>query len=210
MGPDVGDEEGLFERPPLVPDSRQDRGRQVDPRLFEDRPHTRARQLKTLGAARGLARRLRSGGYKVVLTSGSFDLLHLGHAMYLEQARRMGDFLIVGLDSDRKISLRKGPDRPYVAEDVRSKFLTYQRGVGAVYIKGPEDPRWSLIDHVRPAVLVATKGTYSHPDVEEIEKRYKTRVVILDRMIPTSSDDRAKAIRAGEPLRNDQRPLFDF
>ena len=40
------------------------------------------------------------------------------------------------------------------------------------------------MDHVRPAVLVATEGTYTHPDVEEIEKHYKARVVILDRMVP--------------------------
>ena len=172
----------------------------VSPKLFDDRPHTQLRLLPTLKATRELGEALRAEGHRVVLTSGSFDLLHVGHAMYLEQARRFGDFLVVGMDSDEKIRARKGPQRPYVNQAVRAKFLTYQRGVGAVYIKEPERRRWTLIHNLRPDVLVATVGTYTHDEVVEIERQFKCRVVVLDRMTPTSSNERATALSSGEPL----------
>ena len=133
-------------------------------------------------------------GFKVVQCSGSFDLLHLGHAMYLKKAREYGDYLLVGVDGDEKIRARKGPLRPYVSEDERAEFLTYQRSVSAVVIKRLEDPKWSLLDLVRPNVLVATVGTYTALDVEEIRSRFGCQVVVLDRMHPTSSGDRARAI----------------
>jgi D-glycero-beta-D-manno-heptose 1-phosphate adenylyltransferase len=53
---------------------------------------------------------------RVVLTSGSFDLIHLGHVKYLTRAKQLGDVLVVGVDSDAKIRGRKGPGRPMVPE----------------------------------------------------------------------------------------------
>jgi D-glycero-beta-D-manno-heptose 1-phosphate adenylyltransferase len=203
------DEKDLLVPVPEQKVSQADNGVQVSAKLFEDRAHTRLRLLPTLKAARDLGDSLRAEGHRIVLTSGSFDLLHVGHAMYLEQARRFGDFLVVGMDSDEKIRARKGPKRPWVNEDVRAKFLTYQRGVGAVYVKRPERRRWTLIHHLRPDVLVATVGTYSHEEVTEIEKQFKCRVIVLDRMTPTSSHDRATALGAGEPL-GQQLPLFEL
>src|SRR3954449_11974547 len=55
---------------------------------------------------------LRGLGYSIVLTSGSFDLIHLGHVKYLARAKELGDILVVGVDSDAKIRRRKGDDRP--------------------------------------------------------------------------------------------------
>ena len=104
---------------------------------------------------------LRTLGLKVVLTSGSFDILHEGHSMYLEAARRFGDFLIVGLDSDEKIRARKGPHRPAVPEMERLRMVTHQRGVGLVTLKHLHDERWRLIKTIRPDVLVATADTYT-------------------------------------------------
>ena len=90
-------------------------------------------------------------------------------------------------------------------EEERVKFLSYQRGVGAVFIKRPENKKWALLDYARPDVLVATKETYTYDQVQDIEKQFKCQVVILDRMLPTSSASRARAMRAGLHLRNDQR-----
>ena len=87
---------------------------------------------------------------KVVLTSGSFDILHEGHSMYLEAARQFGDFLIVGVDSDQKIRQRKGTHRPAVPEMERLRMVTHQRGVGLVTLKGLEHERWALIKAVSP------------------------------------------------------------
>ena len=78
---------------------------------------------------------LRTLGFKIVLTSGSFDIIHEGHSMYLEAARQFGDFLIVGLDSDEKIRARKGDSRPVVPQMERLRMVTHQRGVGLVTLR---------------------------------------------------------------------------
>jgi D-beta-D-heptose 7-phosphate kinase/D-beta-D-heptose 1-phosphate adenosyltransferase len=99
---------------------------------------------------------LRGLGYRVVLTSGSFDLIHLGHVKYLQRAKECGDFLAVGVDCDTKIRSRKGSDRPMVPEDERLQLLAYQRPVDFVYLKREHDERWGLIKATRPDVLVLT------------------------------------------------------
>ncbi|MFH1171138.1 MAG: adenylyltransferase/cytidyltransferase family protein [bacterium] len=63
----------------------------------------------------------RTLGLRIVLTSGTFDLSHVGHSRYFEQAKRRGDILIVGVDSDKKVQAKKGPHRPVVHEEERMK-----------------------------------------------------------------------------------------
>ena len=98
---------------------------------------------------------LRGLGYTVALTSGSFDLIHLGHVKYLARAKELGDVLVVGVDSDAKIRERKGRDRPLVPEAERLEMLAHQRPVDVLYLKD-DDERWALIKAVRPDVLVLT------------------------------------------------------
>ncbi|SDE76258.1 adenylyltransferase/cytidyltransferase family protein [Streptomyces griseoaurantiacus] len=140
---------------------------------------------------------LRVLGMRVVLTSGSFDIIHEGHSMYLEAARRFGDFLIVGLDSDEKIRRRKGPNRPAVPEMERLRMVTHQRGVGLVTLKQVDHPRWSLIEAVRPDVLVATADTYTAEEIAELEDAYCGRVEVLDRMATVSTSARLRRIQLG-------------
>ena len=123
---------------------------------------------------------LRTLGFKVVLTSGSFDIIHEGHSMYLEAARQFGDFLIVGLDSDEKIRARKGENRPVVPQMERLRMVTHQRGVGLVTLKHTHHPKWALIKAVRPDVLVATEETYTHAEIRELEASYCGRVEVLE------------------------------
>src|SRR3954453_7562252 len=99
---------------------------------------------------------LRGLDYEVALTSGSFDLIHLGHVKYLARAKELGDILVVGVDSDAKIRRRKGDDRPMVPEDERLELLAHQRPVDLIYLKRDEDPGWGLIKAVEPDVLVLT------------------------------------------------------
>ena len=150
---------------------------------------------------------LRTLGMKAVLTSGSFDILHEGHSMYLEAARQFGDFLIVGVDSDEKIRRRKGTHRPAVPEIERLRMVTHQRGVGLVTLKGLEHERWALIKAVRPEVLVATAETYSPPEIFELESRYCGRVEVLERMATVSTSARLRRIQLGlpEPLESAHR-----
>ena len=84
--------------------------------LFADASNFELRFVRDHDSLGEIVNALRVLGLRVVLTSGSFDIIHEGHSMYLEAARRFGDFLIVGLDSDEKVRHRKGPARPAVPE----------------------------------------------------------------------------------------------
>jgi len=134
-------------------------------------------------------------GRRVVLTMGTFDILHEGHSMYLEAARGFGDFLIVGVDSDEKVRRRKGLWRPAVPELERLRMVTHQRGVGLVTLKQPDDPRWSLIAAVAPDVLVATADTYQPEEIDELVAKYCGRVEVLDRMATVSTTARLRLLQ---------------
>jgi D-beta-D-heptose 7-phosphate kinase/D-beta-D-heptose 1-phosphate adenosyltransferase len=114
------------------------------------------RLVDSLGEMAEKVQHLKGLGYRIVLTSGSFDLIHLGHVKYLQRAKECGDVLAVGVDCDAKIRRRKGADRPMVPEDERLQMLAYQRPVDLAYLKQDEDERWGLIKAVRPDVLVLT------------------------------------------------------
>jgi D-beta-D-heptose 7-phosphate kinase/D-beta-D-heptose 1-phosphate adenosyltransferase len=137
---------------------------------------------------------LKTLGLKVVLTSGSFDIIHEGHSMYLEAARQFGDFLIVGLDSDEKIRARKGEKRPIVPQEERLRMVTHQRGVGLVTLKHTHHSKWQLIKTVRPDVLVATEDTYTDAEIRELESHYCGRVEVLERMATVSTSARLRKI----------------
>ena len=101
-----------------------------------------------------LTARYRAVGRRVVFTNGCFDILHQGHVTYLEQARREGDCLIVGVNSDASVrSLGKGDDRPVNHEQSRARILAGLGCVDHVVIFGEETPQ-NLIATLRPEVLV--------------------------------------------------------
>ena len=114
--------------------------------------------------------------------------------MYLEAARRFGDFLIVGLDSDQKIRARKGENRPVVPQMERLRMVTHQRGVGLVTLKEVHHTKWQLIKTVRPDVLVATEDTYTSAEIQQLESQYCGRVEVLERMATVSTSARLRNI----------------
>ena len=103
----------------------------------------------------------RLAGKKIVLTQGSWDMVHVGHARYLKEAKAKGDLLIVGVDSDEKVKHRKGPGRPIVPEHERLEMLTHLSAVDYVILKEVSWPKFALVKAVKPTVLVATKDTYA-------------------------------------------------
>jgi rfaE bifunctional protein nucleotidyltransferase chain/domain len=165
--------------------------------LFADASNFEMRYVPDYRRISEIVAALRVLGLKVVLTSGSFDILHEGHSMYLEAARGFGDFLIVGLDSDEKLRKRKGPGRPAVPELERLRMVTHQRGVGLVTLKNLDDPKWSLIKAVRPDVLVATAETYAPDQIAELEAKYCGRVEVLERMATVSTSARLRRLQMG-------------
>jgi D-glycero-beta-D-manno-heptose 1-phosphate adenylyltransferase len=107
----------------------------------------------TIVEAVAFAARLHGAGKTIVFTNGVFDLLHPGHVRYLQQARALGDALIVGVNSDRSVRANKGPSRPINREDERAEVLAALACVDAVVIFDDDTPH-ELIAALQPDVLV--------------------------------------------------------
>ncbi len=116
---------------------------------------------------------------KVVFTNGCFDIIHAGHVDYLEKAKRLGDVLVVGLNSDSSVRRIKGDKRPIIPEKMRAKVLCGLEPVDYVVIFD-EDTPIRLIEAIRPDVLV--KGGDWTPDRiigRELVESYGGRVVTI-------------------------------
>jgi rfaE bifunctional protein nucleotidyltransferase chain/domain len=95
----------------------------------------------------------RQSGKIVVFTNGCFDLLHIGHVRYLEEARKQGDCLVVAVNSDSSVRQIKGPERPIIAEEQRAEVVAALGCVDWVTIFDEPDPL-VLIKLLKPDVLV--------------------------------------------------------
>ena len=130
----------------------------------------------------GYCRTAQARGAKVVFTNGCFDLLHPGHVYSLEQARRLGDLLVVGLNSDASVRRLKGPGRPFVPEAGRSKMLCALNCVDYVCVFEEDTPE-KLINSISPNILV--KGAdYSNKAVVGADgvKKSGGSVVFVDQL----------------------------
>ena len=97
---------------------------------------------------------IRARGSRIVFTNGCFDLMHVGHTRYLQAAKALGDFLVVGVNSDESVrSLDKAPDRPIVPEAQRAEVLAALGCIDFVVVFSEPDPK-ALITAVQPDVLV--------------------------------------------------------
>ena len=103
-------------------------------------------------AAKDRVRRWQSDGERVVFTNGCFDLLHVGHVTYLEHARRYGQRLIVGLNTDASVRRLKGPGRPLIRQDERARVLAALASVDTVTLFDADTPL-ELVEQLRPDVL---------------------------------------------------------
>jgi rfaE bifunctional protein nucleotidyltransferase chain/domain len=134
-------------------------------------------------------------GLTIVLTSGTFDLFHIGHAQYLERAKSYGDLLIVGVDSDAKVKERKGPHRPIVPELERVQILSHCRHADVITLKSVLDPQNHLIKIVAPDVLIVSEST-KHGEGEVDEKaQYCGRIVVLEPQSETSTSAKLRLIQ---------------
>jgi D-glycero-beta-D-manno-heptose 1-phosphate adenylyltransferase len=112
-------------------------------------------------------------GKRLVFTNGVFDILHVGHVTYLEQAAALGDLLVVGINDDDSVRrLNKGPERPINPEHARAAVVAALRAVDAVVVFGDDTPA-QLIETIRPDVLVKG-GDYN---AEERDTKMATYIV---------------------------------
>lgn len=111
-------------------------------------------KILTLPALRRRLATHRRAGQRIVFTNGVFDLIHPGHVRYLRAARRLGERLVVGINSDRSVRrLAKGPERPLVRQRDRAEVLAALEMVDYVVIFGQDTP-YEVIRALRPDVLV--------------------------------------------------------
>ncbi len=107
--------------------------------------------------------RIKAERKKIVFTNGCFDLLHVGHIRYLAQAKKLGDFLIIGLNSDSSVKELKGEDRPINSFEDRATLLSSIESVDLVIMFEEQTPE-NLIKDIVPDILVKG-GDYNIEDI---------------------------------------------
>jgi rfaE bifunctional protein nucleotidyltransferase chain/domain len=139
---------------------------------------------------------LRTGGKRLVFTNGHFDLLHVGHLDYLEQARALGDALYIGVNSDGSSERLKGTGRPLVPAPERARLLAALRPVTACVIF-EEDTAALVIEALRPDIYVKG-GDYRDKPLPEraLVESYGGQVVLIDYLPGHSTSELIRRVKA--------------
>jgi len=164
--------------------------------IFGTLPSPEARIIQDHDQLVKYADACRTLNLSIVMTSGTFDLLHIGHAKYLEKAKSYGDILVVCVDSDEKVRQRKGKTRPVVPDTERVQMLAHLRSVDIITLKYPDEPRWDLIKKIAPDTLVVTKETYDDKTLQELAN-HCGRVVSLEPQATTSTSAQIRRLQVG-------------
>jgi rfaE bifunctional protein nucleotidyltransferase chain/domain len=139
----------------------------------------------------------RKHGARIVLANGCFDILHVGHIRYLEGAKKLGDVLVVGVNSDEQVRAQKGAGRPFVPERERAEIIASVRAVDFVTIF-PEPTVEHLLLSIRPDIHA--KGTdYTEDSVPErhVVRSFGGRVMIVGDPKDHSSTEMRKELAVG-------------
>lgn len=153
------------------------------------------RLIKDLKELKRVTEDLKRMGYRIVLTQGVYDMLHEGHARYLEAARAHGDILIVGVDSDELTRKRKGPNRPIVPQSERLQMLAHLRSVDILTLREAKHGLGKLIETVRPDVLITSSSTNDFGRKEiMVYKKVCGKIVTLPPQAATSTTARVRLL----------------
>lgn len=142
---------------------------------------------------------LRRQGRRIVTTNGCFDILHVGHVRYLQEARRHGDVLIVGLNGDDSVRRLKGSGRPINVQADRAEMLAALACVDHVIIFDEDTPQ-ELLGQIRPDVHVKG-GDYTRvtlPEAEVVE-RHGGRIVLIPLVPDRSTSGLIERLRESTP-----------
>ena len=164
-------------------------------------------KIRERGALAQECARLRAAGKKIVFTNGAFDLLHAGHATYLEQARRLGDVLVVGLNTDASVRRYKGAKRPVVDEQNRARLLAALECVDYVTWFDEDEPK-ALIAELQPDVLVKAEDWAHYVSGRDIVEARGGKVVLAPMVKGLSTtaliEKIVKAYGGGAPIKNEE------
>lgn len=136
-------------------------------------------KIQERGQLKVILDRLKAQGKRIVFTNGCFDLIHRGHIHCLKEAKKQGDILVVGLNSDSSVRKLKGPPRPILPQADRAEVLAAMACVDYVTIFDELDPG-NLIERLKPDVLVKG-GDYSKDEIvgAKLVESYGGRVVVV-------------------------------
>lgn len=156
-----------------------------------------ARKIKLRKELSAISKNLKNQGAKIVFTNGCFDILHLGHVRYLREAKKLGDILIIGLNSDDSVKGLKGDSRPYVSELERAEVLASLEFVDYVTIFSELRPD-NLIKIIKPDVHVKG-GDYKVSQLPErkLVQSLKGKVVVIPPIKGRSTTNIIEKIKKG-------------
>lgn len=148
-----------------------------------------SRHVQDLPTLKALVDELKANKFRIVLTQGVFDLIHEGHAKYLEMAKSYGDVLIVGIDSDELTKIRKGKNRPVVPQEERIEMLVHLRHVDMVVLREAGEDIGDLIRLVKPDCLVTSHSTkdFTEQMARDYDAYAKRIVTLPPQAISTTS-----------------------
>ncbi|HUT25744.1 MAG TPA: HAD-IIIA family hydrolase [Sumerlaeia bacterium] len=148
-----------------------------------------------------ICRELRGQGRTIGFTSGAYDLLHAGHANFLERARALCDALVVGINTDDSVRRYKGPDRPIIPERQRAEIVAALEAVDYVFLF-PERRNARNIELIQPDLYIKA-GDYTKSGLTsaEVVERYGGEARRIDIEIPLSTTDIIERVRAHRPGR---------
>lgn len=147
------------------------------------------KKIKKLNELKKIVKNLKNAGKKIVFTNGCFDIIHIGHIHYLKEAKKLGDILIVAINSDKSVHTIKGRNRPIIPENERAEILSAFMMVDYVIIFSEKDPI-KIISELLPDVLVKG-GDWRIDEVlgKDIVERNKGRVVTIPTVKNRSTTD---------------------
>jgi len=135
-------------------------------------------KIKTREEIKGIVENLKEEGKKIVTSNGSFDLIHIGHIKSLQQAKKQGDILIVGLNSDSSIKQYKSPNRPINSQQDRAEMLAALECIDYVTVFDELDPR-ELLKVIKPHFHVKSKSGFKGIEKETVEEN-GGKIILLE------------------------------
>ena len=153
------------------------------------------RFIKDYDELKNVIESLKNLGYKISMTQGVWDMLHIGHLRYLNEAKSKGDILVVEVDTDENTRKRKGPTRPVVPERERLEMLAGLRCIDILMLRrSNNDPNLGL-KVVRPDVLIVSSSTEDVGDKKRKEMaKYCGKIIVLEPQATISTTSRIRKL----------------
>jgi glycerol-3-phosphate cytidylyltransferase len=153
-------------------------------------------KIRTLNELVKIVRRIKKEDKKLVTTNGVFDILHYGHVNYLEKAKQLGDFLIVGVNANYSVKQNKGDKRPINDEKARVALIAALESVDYAFLFGEKDPR-KWLSKIKPDIHVkAADYKLSQVIEKKVVEESNGKVVLIPMIKGYSTTNIIKKIRS--------------